>query len=54
MTGNAEPQTSVFLKDGTSDGHILKAAWFGKGRQDYAFIGVLKGVGLNGRILPLF
>ena len=27
---NAEPQTSPFMKDGTSDWHILSLAWFGK------------------------
>ena len=27
---NAEPQTSPFMKDGTSDWHILSLAWFGR------------------------
>ena len=54
MTRNAELQISAFLKDGTSDYNILKLAWFGKGSQDYVFWGVLKEVGLNGRIPPLF
>ena len=54
MTGNAEPWTSVFLKDSTSDWRILKLAWFGKGRQDCVYVGVLKGEGLNGRIPSLF
>ena len=54
MTGNADLQTSAFMKDGTSDWHILKPAWFGKEGQDYVFLGVLKGVGPRGRNLPLF
>ena len=43
MTRNAEPQTSAFLKEGTSEWHILKLTSFGKGRQDYVFWGVFKG-----------
>ena len=43
MTGNIKLQNSGFLKDGTSECHILKLAWFGKGRQDYVFWGVFKG-----------
>ena len=54
VTGNTDVQTSAFLRDGTSDWHILKLAWFGKGRQDCVFWGVLKGMGLNSRNLPLF
>ena len=42
MTGNAELQTSGFLKDSTSDWCVLKLAWFGKGRQDYVFLGGFK------------
>ena len=45
VTGNAELQTSAFLKDSTSEGHILKLAWSGKDRQDYVFLGVIKGSG---------
>ena len=41
-----------FSEDGISDWGIRKLAWFGKGRQDCVFVGVLKGVGFNGRILP--
>ena len=37
--GNAELQTPAFLKDGTSDWHILKLACFGKGKQGYVFFG---------------
>ena len=54
MTGNADLQTSAFMKDGTSDWLILKLPWFGKERQDYVVLDVLKGVGLNSRNLPLF
>ena len=45
MTGNAELQTSAFLKDSTAECHILKQDWFGKARQDYVFWGVFKGSG---------
>ena len=45
MTRNAELQISAFLKDGTSERHIMKLAWFSKGRQDYVFSGVFKGSG---------
>ena len=45
VTGNAELQTSAFLKDGTSHWHILKLPWFGKGKWDYVFWGISKGVG---------
>ena len=45
MTGNAEPCTFAFLKDGTSDWDILKLAWVGKGGQDYVFLDGLKGSG---------
>ena len=51
MTGNIKLQNSGFLKDGTSECHILKLAWFGKGRQDYVFWLFLKVMGLNGRNL---
>ena len=44
---------NYFLKDGTSDWHILRLAWVGKGGQDYV-LGVLKGVGLHGGNPPLF
>ena len=55
MTRNAELQTSAFLKDGTSDWHILKLAWFDKRRQDYVFWGGFKKEwDLGGRNLPLF
>ena len=46
MTGNADPQTSAVLKDGTSDWPILELAWFGKGRQDSVFMDVLKKSGI--------
>ena len=39
---NAEPQTSPFMKDGTSDWHILRVAWVDKRGQDYVF-GCFKG-----------
>ena len=54
MTENAELQTSVFLKDGTFEWHVLKLVWLGRGRQAYSYLVVLKGEGLNGRNLPLF
>ena len=54
MTSSAEPPVSAFLKEGASEWHTLKQAWLGKERQDCVFVRVLKGVGLNGRIPPLF
>ena len=39
LTRNAELRISLFLKDGTSDWHILKLACFGKGKQGYVFFG---------------
>ena len=35
--GNAELQTSVFLKGGTSDWGILKLGWVGKGDRSMCF-----------------
>ena len=52
MAGNA--QSSAFLKEGTFEWHILKLVWLGRGRHGYSLLGVLKGVGLNSRNLPLF
>ena len=47
LTRNAELRISLFLKDGTSDWHILKLVWQ---REVGLCMGALKGGGLNGRI----
>ena len=51
MTGNAELQTSAFLKDCASKWRTLKVACFGRTVCFWVF---LEGAGLNGRNLPLF
>ena len=49
VTGNAELQTSVFLKDDTFEWHVQKLVWFGRGRQSYLFLVFSMGTRLNSK-----
>ena len=53
MTGNAELQTSVFLKDSIFEWHVLKLVWLGRPRQGYSFWGIFKVSGTYAERLML-